>query len=88
MLNFRIGRREKILLESLINVANVEKDSFQNVAVHHIKGAGKCIFRQANIMLMADVSVCNRDKDGASAFITIPRKMLVSIVYLPRQCCF
>lgn len=88
MLNFRIGRCENILLESLINVANVEKDSFQNVAVHHKGVLERALFQQASVMLMADVSVCNRDKDGASAFITTPHKMLVPIVYLPRQCCF
>lgn len=37
----------------------------------------KALFQQANVILMADVSVCNRDKEGASAFITIICKMLV-----------
>lgn len=46
-----------------------KKDSFQNVAVHHKGCWEKLVFRQANTMLMADVSVCHRDKDGASAFI-------------------
>lgn len=40
----------------------------------------KALFQQANITPMADVSVCNRDKDEESAFITITCKMLVSTV--------
>lgn len=55
----------------------MERDFILECSCAPLRLLGKDLFQQVNVILMADVSVCNRDKEGASAFITITCKMLV-----------